>query len=337
MDQGTDAPPVAPPAPEQARQVEWNAAQRRMTLAERAMVAAIIGVLLLALDALGAATVVNPSLVLAHQRYLVALGDSLTFGYQPDLNFGDGYVDDMFADLRGWGVSEAINLACAGETSGTMVDGDCPVRLIHHDAYTGAQLDAAAQFLRQHRGHVNPITLDIGANDVLGDFSDSTCSIQGPASYDLALLDNHLTEDILPRLEDALGGPEALAEAHLVLLNYYNPFAQVCPGSNAFIRSLNAHLAADVARFPIRIVDVYAAFGGDAHDAQLVCTYTWYCNARFHSDFHPTTLGYQVMARAVEQALGYSGPGASGPQNGPPFVPALPPFNALVPLPVVIR
>src|SRR5439155_2234658 len=36
------------------------------------------------------------ALVGPKQHYL-ALGDSLAFGYQPDLNFDDGYVDDFFS------------------------------------------------------------------------------------------------------------------------------------------------------------------------------------------------------------------------------------------------
>lgn len=198
-----------------------------------------------------------------------------------------------------------------------------PARLIHHDAYTGAQLAAATRFLRVHRGQVSVITLDLGANDMLGDFSDGSCTTQGNVQGDLATVDRNLTENILPQIEDALGGPAALAAAHLVLLNYYDPFAQVCPDSTAFIQVLNAHLAADAARFRLRVADVFDAFGGNKLSAQFVCTYTWYCLATYGHDFHPTTSGYRVIAQAVEQAVGYTGP------PGRPFVPALPPFNAV--------
>lgn len=70
---------------------------------ERAVIALIIAVMLVGLDVMVAAAV-NPARVLTHERYLLALGNSITFGYQPNLNFGAGYVDDVFADLRGRGV-----------------------------------------------------------------------------------------------------------------------------------------------------------------------------------------------------------------------------------------
>jgi lysophospholipase L1-like esterase len=107
------------------------------------------------------------------------------------------------------------------------------------------------------------------------------------------------------------------------MLNYYNPFAQECPGSASFINTFNAHLAADAAQFGVPIVDTYAAFGGDAQMATNVCKgatdpqgahhpLTWICNAQFN-DFHPTTDGYSVMASAVELALGYpNGPAIPG-------------------------
>ena len=193
-----------------------------------------------------------------------------------------------------------------------------PARLIHHDAYTGAQLAAATRFLRVHRGQVSVITLDLGANDMLGDFSDGSCTTQGNVQGDLATVDRNLTENILPQIGDALGGPAALAAAHLVLLNYYDPFAQVCPRLDRLYPGPQCP-----SRGGRRVADVFDAFGGNKLSAQFVCTYTWYCLATYGHDFHPTTSGYRVIAQAVEQAVGYTG------QPGRPFVPALPPFNAV--------
>ncbi len=33
------------------------------------------------------------------QHYYVAVGDSLSFGYQPTFDFSHGFADDLFADL----------------------------------------------------------------------------------------------------------------------------------------------------------------------------------------------------------------------------------------------
>jgi lysophospholipase L1-like esterase len=106
------------------------------------------------------------------------------------------------------------------------------------------------------------------------------------------------------------------------MLNYYNPFAKECPDSGPFIRTLNDHLAADAAQFRIPVVDVYAAFGGDAHQAENICAYTWMCS-RFH-DIHPTTQGYRIIATAIENLLGIPGTGP-GPGVNPPPIIATPP------------
>lgn len=245
---------------------------------------------------------------LFQHHYYLALGNSISFGYQPDLNFGDGFVDDVFADLRKANVTDLANYACAGETSTTMITGGCSGHLIHHDAYTGAQLDAAVSFLQRHAGAVNPITLDIGSNDVLPDWDANTCTAAPNGTTDLARLDANLTRTILPRLIAAVGAQ--YRKGDLVLLNYYNPYARACPGSAVFVNTLNSHLAADAAQFGVPVADVYTAFGGDAHMADHLCAYTWICNTQFH-DIHPTTQGYQVIAGAVERVLSYPGVGPS--------------------------
>ena len=261
----------------------------------------------------------RPGPLLQHHYYL-ALGNSISFGYQPNLDFTNGFVDDVFTDLQRANVTDGVNYACAGETSTTMISGNCFGRLIHHDAYTGAQLDAAVSFLNRHAGVVNPVTLEIGSNDVLPDWNSGTCTAGANATADLATLDANLTRTILPRLIAALGTHYQTGD--LVLLNYYNPYAQQCSDSAAFVDTLNSHLAADAARFGVPVVDVYTAFGGDAHMADHICAYTWICNTQFH-DIHPTTQGYRVIASAVERVLSYPGVGP----NALPF-PNLPLLGA---------
>lgn len=260
---------------------------------------------------------------LFQRHYYLAVGDSISFGYQPNLDFTSGFVDDVFSDLQKANVTDLVNYACAGETTSTMIGGGCFGHLIHHNAYTGAQLDAATAFLRRHSGAVNPVTLEIGSNDVLPDFNSGSCTVGPNAMTDLATMDANLTQTILPRLIDALGTHYRTGD--LVMLNYYNPFARQCPGSAVFVHTLNDHLAEDAGNFGVPLVDVYTAFGGDAHMADHLCAYTWICDAQFH-DIHPTPQGYQVIASAVEQTLNYPGIGP----NTQPF-PSLPILGAAVP------
>jgi lysophospholipase L1-like esterase len=269
----------------------------------------LVVILVLVLLGLDAVVLVlrNPSVFKA-QHYYLALGNSISFGYQPDLDFTDGFVDQIFAQLHKANVTDLANYACAGESTTTMIHGNCPARLIHHNAYSGAQLDAATAFLKQHVGAVNPVTLDIGSNDVLNDFNIATCSPAGDPAGDLARMDANLTDTILPRLLDAMKAPKGVAPTDFLMLNYYNPYAKVCPNSATFAHQLNDHLAADARQFRIPIVDVYAAFGGDSGMASHICAYTWICDPQF-ADFHPTTAGYKVISDAVLHALNYPGVG----------------------------
>lgn len=285
---------------------------------------AVLVVALVAIDAL-ALTIVNPATRLG-PHYYMSLGDSVAFGFQPDLNFSDGFANFVFQDLhkaQSAPVTDLANFACAGESSATMIAGECRGRALKHIAYTGPQLDAAIAFLKRHPGQVNPITLDMGANDVITDFDHASCTAAPTSDADLATLDRNLTQTILPRLQQAIRDTSGPRGADIVLLNYYNPFAKDCPGSNVFTHKLNDHLAADADQAHVRLVDVYAEFGGDAHMADNICTLTWICDAR-QPDIHPHTLGYQKIRDAVERTLAY--PGIGSPQP----LPIVAPFGRLL-------
>ncbi|MDE3229874.1 MAG: SGNH/GDSL hydrolase family protein, partial [Chloroflexota bacterium] len=256
-------------------------------------------------------------------HYYMALGDSLSFGYQPNLDFSAGFVDDIYTNtLRPAGATGLVNDACAGETTETMINGGCVARFAHHGSYTGAQLDAALSFLNdpRHKGRVSPVTLEIGVNDVIKDWNPATCSVGQFTENDLATMDTNLTTVILPKLVKALATPTGAPAGDLHLLNYYNPYAKECPNSVQFVHELNDHLAADAAQFRIPVVDVYNAFGGDTGTVANLCDLTWMCNAQFH-DIHPSNKGYAVIAQAVEKTLGLPG---TNPVTGSIAPPALP-------------
>ncbi len=65
------------------------------------------------------------------QHYL-ALGDSLAFGFQPNGDFTDGYVNDLFNELHEEGVKDFTNLGCPGETSSTLISGG----ICHYTPFT---------------------------------------------------------------------------------------------------------------------------------------------------------------------------------------------------------
>jgi lysophospholipase L1-like esterase len=242
--------------------------------------------------------------VVGPKAYYLGLGDSLAFGYQPDLNWDDGYVQQLYSNnLRNHGVSHLVDYGCNGETSNTMISGGCPYWYILHNYYLGAQLSAAVSFLHSHAGQVSPVTLDMGANDLLPDINSSTCAVSSSWSSDLANLSKNLTGTILPQLVSALTNSSGQRMGDLVMMNYYDPFINSCPNSLPYIQALNQTIANDAAKFGVPVANVYNAFGGNNQGANI-CNYTWICTWPFY-DVHATDTGYSVIANAFAATLGY--------------------------------
>jgi lysophospholipase L1-like esterase len=240
--------------------------------------------------------------------YYLALGDSLAFGYQPNRDFANGYVNQLYATLHARDPRLALtNLGCPGETSGTMRRGGiCP--------YPGgsSQLDTALAFLQAHPGRVRLITLDIGANDVDGCVSaggiDQTCVAQGLLAITLNV------SATVTRLR------AAAPYATIVGLTYYDPTLAawltgtagqaLARDSLLVLHRLNRLLSTlfEGARF--RVADVAGAFATDdlttlvngvPLDVVRICQWTWMCTAA--PDIHANTAGYGVIAQAIDRVL----------------------------------
>jgi lysophospholipase L1-like esterase len=242
------------------------------------------------------------SLVGPKEHYLV-LGDSMAFGFQPDLNFAHGYADDFGNDLmKTHGVHDMANLACPGETSSTMLNGTCPYPFFRKYPYIGSQMAAALKYLAAHRGQVSPVTFNIGSNDLLSVFNEQNCTVNvSLLKTGLQTLDTNLTHTILPELHDALMVNGELT-GDLIMVNYYDPFQNMCPNTVPYVQMVDAHLAHDIAPYGT-MVDVFSAFGGAKTPDPNTCTYTWICSV-FH-DIHATDTGYRVIANTIEATVGY--------------------------------
>lgn len=237
------------------------------------------------------------------KHYYLALGDSLAFGFQPDLNFDHGYSDYFAANLAHYGDSHYANMACPGETSTTMINGDCPYPFLRKYPYLGSQLTAAVKFIQRHAGQVSPVTLDIGANDVLGKINTNNCSINVDGfNAALATVDANLTQTILPEIHNALV-VNGQVTGDFVMMNYYDPYQNICPNTVPYAEELNQHLANDASGFGVTIVDVFTAFGGATTPNKHICSYTWMCS--IFQDIHGTDRGYSVMATTFENGVGY--------------------------------
>lgn len=240
------------------------------------------------------------------KAYYLALGDSLAFGYQPDFDWTDGYANYFFGDLKTHGGQHYDNLSCPGESSVSMVNGGCPYALLHKYAYAGAQLQAAVNYLHTHAGQVSPVTLDIGANDLIPNLDTARCTINAGWASDLARVDANLKNVILPQLIAAMTVNGQMS-GDLLLLNYYDPYQNICPNTIPEIQAFNQDLATDAGDHAI-LVDVASAFHRPATETtslttSSVCMYTWMCSK--FKNIHPNKMGYAIIASAIERAVGY--------------------------------
>jgi|SRR5579884_2735181 len=265
---------------------------------KRATVLALASGLLITIGALP--RVAHATTAVGPKTYYLALGDSLAYGYQPNYNFNSGYANDFYANLRSHGTTSLINMACPDESTATFMNGGCPYSWLRKTFYSGSQLNAAVNYIKAHAGKVSPVTLDIGANDVLPLINSSTCTIASNWSTALSTFNTNFNT-ILQKLNAALAG-----KGDLIVMTYYDPYQNQCasnPNVLADLETMNADIQSDAATYNARVADVSTAFGGATTPNPNICSYTWMCASQH--DIHASNTGYSVMASAFESAAGY--------------------------------
>ena len=242
-----------------------------------------------------------PRSAAALSGYYLSLGDSLAFGYQPDLvaagdlNAADytGYAED-FAAMRPH--LTLVNYGCPGETTGSMIAGGCPWPGPLHDPHPGSQLAAAVAFLQAHGAQTSLISVDIGSNDLLALLSH--CGV-APACIGAGI------SAMAGRYGQILATLRALApHAQLVLFNFYNPLALSVPGSDQLAAVASSVVDQLAATFHASVADAFGAInhvGGAPSERAFLCARTWECTA--FANIHPTDLGYRALAVALLHAL----------------------------------
>lgn len=266
------------------------------------------------------------------KAYYLALGDSLAYGYQqakflseyPGVDpttFTTGYVDDFAAKLAPLSKGiVTVDDGCPGETSDSMIDGGptagtCatgngfPSSWLHHP-YRGSQMDDAIAFLSAHSKNTSPVTINIGANDLLatergcaaqygdGTLGDLQCiQTQAPATI------QHVAQNLgamLARIRAAAPTTE------IVVMGLYNPQFTL-PGGDALItQGFNPAMAGVAGQFGAFFADPFGAInhGAAYPDEQTsVCSQIAICTPL--RDIHPFDNGYAAMAGVLWDASGY--------------------------------
>lgn len=228
--------------------------------------------------------------------YYLALGDSLSEGYQPDkaIAYTHGWVYQFRSILAKQAPIELINLALGAECTGTLVTGglspSCPVKT----DTSPSQLAEAVAYLKAYTGKVNPITVEIGGDNLYSNMS--TFLKATPAQQ----------QQIVQTIFAPMGREwatifstlrKACPTCTIIAVNQYNPFPSSAAEAKSVAAVMDAYdtLLKQVAKpFGVKVADVCTAFVG--HEL----AYTWIAQ----NDIHATTIGYTAMAQVVAKTSG---------------------------------
>ncbi len=241
----------------------------------------------------------------------MALGASLVTG--TGSTGGADYVNDLFSYAQPLVPGlELNNLGCGGETTTTMQHGGICTKYA-----TGSQLGDAEAFLRSHPDHVAFVTIDIGADDVLG------CTQGGVINQ--ACFESGLTrvEANLPIIVSGLRA--ASSTVPIVGMTYYDPYLAFWLNGAAgeeqahlsvqLLQQLNSALSSVYASDGVTVASAFKqfdtrSFGGSSTwagqqvpaNVATICNWTWMCTPGGPT-IHTNNTGYAQLADAFEKVL----------------------------------
>jgi lysophospholipase L1-like esterase len=250
--------------------------------------------------------------------YYLSLGDSLAQGVQPNksgvsVETNEGYANQLFTALHsGNPTLKLVKLGCPGETTATMINGGICTYPAH------SQLNQAAKFLASHRGKVQLVTIDIGANDL------NPClaltNINKIAACLAKVIPTAVTN--LGNIMATLGAAGGSGTPPTIGMTYYDPLLAnwlkgttaaktLAKDSVALAQIFGNDLAAVYKQFGAKVADVFTAFqttkfkpkvtlpafGKVPLNVGLICSYTWECAAPpVGPNIHANILGYGIIA-----------------------------------------
>ena len=251
------------------------------------------------------------------EQKLLALGDSIAFGYDPTGDFSDennfkGYPEKFRQEDSG---NYAVkNASCPGETTGSFISASAPdngcrayraAYPLHLDYGASAtQMDLAVRKLSKTNGEkpFNLVTLDLSANDLF--LLQQSCA-QDPANYNtcfsngLPAVIGAITQNlgtIFARIRGEAGYQGRIVYMNLYTVDYTNATTV------SVVNAVNMY-ATQVARgYGAQIADAFGAFAtasnnGKACDAGLLIKL-----ADGTCDVHPSNKGDKLLADSVRNA-----------------------------------
>ena len=261
---------------------------------------------------------VTPSTPITRGSGYLALGDSVSFGYQdptvvpaPDYTSAANFVgfpEVVASDLH----LKLTNLACPGETSSSLINSSaqsfgCETSLSPttpayrttfplHTKYTGSQLSAAVKYLKAHP-NTRLVTLMIGANDYF--LCQATTPDQCASSTEQIDVVGTVAKNVRT-IVTALRN-KAHYDGQLVLVGYYSTSSALA----AATEGLDTQIKQAGHGFHIRYANAFNSFasasvhaGGTACTAGLLTDLsTGGCGA------HPSAAGQTLLASTVIRSV----------------------------------
>lgn len=210
----------------------------------------------------------------------MALGDSVAFGVGASPPDQSGYTAVFFnqylKQIRPRGLTYQ-NLAIPGETTASFISRSRAKSQLDKAL---AELDAAQQTGRR----VSPITLTIGANDVL-------VSRNASDSIKQAAL-NSFDSNYQKILDELISHSQG--QSDIIVTTYYNPFG--LGPDTAWAQRFNEVINQRATDRKLKVADFYGPILG--HEKEL----TWIASG----DIHPNIQGYARLAGQIWQATGYA-------------------------------
>jgi lysophospholipase L1-like esterase len=267
---------------------------------------------------------ITPTTPITKGTTYLALGDSVTFGYQepqvvPAPNYADAASFVAYPELLGRELHlNVVNAACSGETSASLINaaaqsngcentpgkGNVGYRTVYplHVHYTGSQLAFAVSYLKKHQ-NVRLVSLMIGAND--GFVCQETTADHCASLTEQAALAAQIEKNVKTILSSIR--KKAHYNGQIVIVNYYS-LNYTSTAYNAQSALLNQSVDGVARPFHTEVADGYGEFetgalhsgGGNTCTAGLL---TQLVNGSTPCGIHPSFAGQSLLAQAVEKVI----------------------------------
>jgi lysophospholipase L1-like esterase len=265
---------------------------------------------------------ITPHTAITKGSGYLALGDSVTFGYEeaqvvPAPNYADASSFIAYPQLLGNRLHLTVaNAACPDETSSSLIDataqsngcenspgGGPAYRTTFplHVNYTGSQLAYAVSYLKKHK-NVRLVSLMIGANDffVCQETTADHCSSLTEQAAVIGTVEKNVGT-ILSSIRK-----KAKYNGQIAIVSYYAlDYADATAAAQAQL--LNTSVDGAARPFHVEIADGYGEFQlGALHSGGNSCTaglLTQLTGAKTPCGIHPSYSGQSLLSQALELAI----------------------------------